>query len=218
MIGRNERIEEMEKIVVIGSSGAGKSTFARKLGAITDTDVLHLDRYFWQSGWKEYPRTERIAIQQQLMRERKRWIMEGSYISSSDNRLDAADTIIFLDLPHLLCFWRVIKRHMTTYRKQKRADLPEGCTDRLSLTALLKILFFPVCGRPLLLAKISARKQLPTLSKKVYILRSNREIELFLQRQSHERATGYAVTEQIPVPEFVFALSQQENERELYAL
>ena len=46
----------MEKIVIIGSPGAGKSTFARKLGSILKIKVVHLDRVFWQPGWKEKPK------------------------------------------------------------------------------------------------------------------------------------------------------------------
>ena len=196
----------MEKIVVIGSSGAGKSTFARELGAIRDIEVVHLDRYFWQSGWTVYPRTERISIQQQLMQKKKRWIMEGSYIGSSDGRLDAADTIIFLDTPSLLCAWRVIKRHAAKHRQHERPDLPEGCADRLSLTSLLKILFFPMCGKAQLRRKIGAREQ--RSARKICVLHSNSDVELFLRELSNKRSKGYTPVEQERVQEHpVFALS-----------
>ena len=42
----------MNKIVIIGSPGAGKSTFAHELGAILNIDVIYLDRHFWKTGWK----------------------------------------------------------------------------------------------------------------------------------------------------------------------
>src|SRR2546421_9380760 len=137
----------MEKVVIIGSAGAGKSNIARKLGSKLNIKVVHLDRVFWQRGWKEKPRGTRIDILQDLVRE-KRWIIEGTYLSSSQARLNAADTIIFLDIPPLLCLWRIIKRHLEyhkllclwriikrhlEYQRSSRRDIPEGCTDKLTL-------------------------------------------------------------------------------------
>ncbi len=177
----------MEKIVVIGSPGAGKSTFAQALGKKLDIEVLHLDRYFWQPGWKKYSREERIKIQQALVQERARWIIEGSYISSSDGRLSAADTIIFLDTPRLVCLWRVIKRHITTYNKLSRPDLPDGCTDRLSMLSIAKILLFPYSGRALLWTKINQREKNQAESKDVHTFRSQWEIEDFLHKLPNKR-------------------------------
>lgn len=51
-----------EKIVIIGSAGAGKTTFARRLGKILDIEVFHLDRYFWGEGWREKSPSERKKI------------------------------------------------------------------------------------------------------------------------------------------------------------
>lgn len=177
----------MEKIVVIGSPGAGKSTFARALGKNLNIEVLHLDRYFWQPGWKRYSREERITIQQVLMHRKTRWIIEGSYISSSDGRLSAADTIIFLDMPRLACLWRVIKRHITTHNQASRPDLPDGCTDKLSMLSIAKILLFPYSGRTLLRAKLNQRGK----NQELCILRSHRDIEHFLSAQSNKRLREY---------------------------
>jgi adenylate kinase family enzyme len=54
----------MEKIVIIGSPGAGKSTLTRKLVRKLHIKAVHLDRKFWQPGWKEKPRDTRIDILQ----------------------------------------------------------------------------------------------------------------------------------------------------------
>jgi adenylate kinase family enzyme len=48
----------VRRVAVVGSSGAGKSTFARDLGARTGLPVVHLDRPFWRPGWVETPREE----------------------------------------------------------------------------------------------------------------------------------------------------------------
>ena len=176
----------MEKIVIIGSAGSGKSTLARTLYAILNIKVVHLDRVFWQPGWKEKPRDTRIDILQNLV-QKKRWIIEGTYLSSSGPRLDAADTIIFLDINPFLCLVRIIRRYRPFLRLRRiikrqrecqelmRRDIPYGCTDKLTLFRVLKVLVFPFRGRKTLMQK------LPTYhSKKIIWLRSTKEVEDFL--------------------------------------
>ena len=182
----------MEKVVIIGSAGAGKSTLARKLGSKLNIKVVHLDRVFWQRGWKEKPRGTRIDILQDLVRE-KRWIIEGSYLSSSRARLNAADTIIFLDIPPLLCLWRIIKRHLE-YHKHSRRDIPEGCTDKITALRILKILAFPFRGRRTLKQKLRNYK-----SKQIIWLRSSKEVEEFLAQQEQDAGNKRNSSSTIPL-------------------
>ena len=51
-------LRERRRILVVGSGGAGKSTFARRLGELTGLPVVHLDRHFWRAGWKATPTDE----------------------------------------------------------------------------------------------------------------------------------------------------------------
>src|SRR5437870_5427358 len=135
----------MKKIAIIGSPGSGKTTLADQPGKLLDIEVFHLDRYFWQSGWKEMPRVDRIEILKDLVR-KEQWIIEGTYLSSSEPRLNRADIIIFLDIPFLLCLQRIIHRH-NKYKGQSRPDLPDGCSDNFNLICILKVQAFPVRGR-----------------------------------------------------------------------
>ena len=48
----------MERILVIGCPGAGKSTLSRQLGEKLGLPVIHLDRLFWKPGWVESTREE----------------------------------------------------------------------------------------------------------------------------------------------------------------
>ena len=48
--------KKMRKVLVIGSGGAGKSTFARRLGELLELEVIHLDYIYWSPGWVEMPR------------------------------------------------------------------------------------------------------------------------------------------------------------------
>ncbi len=46
---------DVERVAVVGSGGAGKSTFARDLGRRTGIPVIHLDQHHWKPGWVETP-------------------------------------------------------------------------------------------------------------------------------------------------------------------
>ncbi len=169
----------MEKIVIIGSPGAGKSTLARKLESILKIKVVHLDRVFWHPGWEKKPRDIRIEILQEIVRE-KRWIIEGTYLGLSEPRLDAADTIIFLDIDPLICLRQIFQRHQI-YKPHPenhgriRRDIQQGCTDKLTLSLMLKVLGFPFQGRRTIKQKLHTYK-----SKNIIRLRSRKEVEDFL--------------------------------------
>lgn len=117
----------MPRILIIGSPGAGKSTFARQLAARTGLPLLHLDDLYWQPGWV---RVERVLWLERLhdALQGEHWIMEGNYNSTLPKRLERADTVILFALPREVCLWRVVKRelsgvhpHMTGLRRR----LPE---------------------------------------------------------------------------------------------
>ena|SRR5436309_2097750 len=163
----------MEKIAIIGASGAGKSTLAKELGSILKIKVFHMDRFCWLRGWKGKTGDTRIDILHKLVRD-KQWIIEGTYLNSSTPRLEAADTIIFLDIHPLLCLWRVIKRHRE-YRGRSRRDIPEGCTDKLTLSRMFKVLAFPYQDRRVLMRQLHKYE-----SKRIIPLRSDEEVRDFL--------------------------------------
>lgn len=121
----------VRRVAIIGSPGAGKSTFARRLGDITGIEVFHLDRLFWKPGWVETPREEWRALQQQLV-QNESWIMDGHYGATMDIRIQAADTVIFLDLPRRVCLWRIAKR-VIRYLGRTRSDMAEGCPEKIDL-------------------------------------------------------------------------------------
>ena len=121
----------VQRIAIIGSPGSGKSTFARRLGDLTGIEVFHLDRLFWNPGWVETPRSEWIQLQEELI-QRPSWIIDGNYGSTMDIRIQAADTVVFLDVPRYICLWRAIKRAVQ-FRGETRPDMGEGCSEKIDL-------------------------------------------------------------------------------------
>lgn len=124
----------MERIVIIGCGGAGKSTLARQLGEKLDIPVVHLDRLFWKPGWVELPRDEFDALVQQEL-EKEKWIMDGNFDRTIPQRIARCDTVIYLDFNRLTCLLGVMKRVLTTYGTV-RPDMGEDCPERFDLDFL----------------------------------------------------------------------------------
>lgn len=124
----------MERILIIGCGGAGKSTLARQLGEKLDLPVVHLDKLFWKPGWVEES-SENFDRKLALELEKTRWIMDGNFNRTMPQRLSKCDTIIYLDFSRWACLWGVAKRIITTYGTV-RPDMGEGCPERLDLDFL----------------------------------------------------------------------------------
>ena len=124
----------MERILIIGCGGAGKSTLARQLGEKTGLPVVHLDQLFWHPGWVESTKDE---IDAKIMEElgKPRWIMDGNYNRTLPMRLEKCDTVIYLDFSRVACMFGVLKRILTTFGTV-RPDMAEGCPERFDLDFL----------------------------------------------------------------------------------
>ena len=165
----------MKRIMVIGvSAGAGKSTFARRLGKLAGIEVSHLDRYYWRPGWIEAPKEEFVAAQRELV-ERDQWIIEGNYTSTIDIRESHADTVIYLELPMRVCLYRVVKRRIQ-YHGKTREDLTPGCPEKIDW-AFIKFIVTTYKGRK---KKMVERLQrYASEGKTVHYLKSAAQIEGF---------------------------------------
>ncbi|MGE0104458.1 MAG: AAA family ATPase [Blastocatellales bacterium] len=136
----------MRKVLVLGSGGAGKSTFARRLGEALNIEVVHLDSFYWRPGWIEPPKEEWDELVESLLT-RESWVMDGNFGGTLELRAEACDTIVFLDRSRWLCLWRVIKRRLQ-YRNNVRPDMAPGCNEKIDLEFLLWVLLYPEQTRP----------------------------------------------------------------------
>jgi adenylate kinase family enzyme len=164
----------MKKILVIGSGGAGKSTFAKRLGKILDIEVIPLDSVYWHPGWVEPPKPEWRKTVERLIAQ-DRWIMDGNYSGTLDVRFAACDTVIFLDMGRMVCLWRVFKRAMK-YRNQTRPDMAAGCPERLNWKFAYWIWSYRKSTRPKIVKKLEEE----SAGKEIIWLRTAAEAEQFL--------------------------------------
>ncbi|MEY8334110.1 adenylate kinase [Lachnospiraceae bacterium 47-T17] len=108
----------MLKAIVIGSPGAGKSTFARKLRDITKLPLYYLD-LMWHKPDRTHISREEFDAQVRELVKKDRWIIDGNYQRTLEMRLKACDTVFLLDLLPMVCLAGAGSRIGT-----KREDLP----------------------------------------------------------------------------------------------
>ena len=101
----------MDRIAITGCGGSGKSRLARSLGGTLGITPVHLDGLYYDRNWKPLDKEQFAALQRDLVAA-PRWVIDGNYASSLPIRLEAADTIIFLDLPAWACLWGIIQRRL----------------------------------------------------------------------------------------------------------
>ena len=164
----------MKKILVIGSGGAGKSTFSRRLSEKIGIEVFHLDKLYWRAGWIEPLKDEWQKTVETLLKQSE-WIMDGNFGGTMEMRLAACDTAIFLDLPRTVCLYRILKRWLK-YRNTNRPDMTEGCNEKVDWEFLGWIWGYPKKNKPAVEAKFKRFEN----DKTIIRLKSKSEVEAFL--------------------------------------
>jgi adenylate kinase family enzyme len=108
----------IQRIMVFGRPGGGKSTFATWASQSLGLPLHHLDKHFYVSHWIERDYNDFLAIQQHIV-ETQSWIVDGNSIRSLEMRWSRADLVLYFNLPKLVCLYRVIKRF---FRPNKHFD------------------------------------------------------------------------------------------------
>ena len=108
----------MLKIIIVGSPGAGKSTFARKLRDITGIPLFYLDM-LWHKPDRTTVTQEEFNNRLNGILQKDRWIIDGNYQRTLEPRLQACDTVFLMDFPLETCISGAESRI-----GKKREDLP----------------------------------------------------------------------------------------------
>lgn len=159
----------MERVTVIGCSGAGKSVFSKKLHQKTGLPLYHLDMLFWrEEGTHLEPAEFNPALQRVV--DTPAWIIDGNYSRTLPMRLERCDTIFFLDIPYELCLNGVLSR-----RGKKRDDLPWIEPVELDEDFAEFIRSFESEKRPAILEMLESYPD-----KEIHIFRSREEADTYL--------------------------------------
>lgn len=153
----------MLKIIVIGSPGAGKSTFARKLRDATKLPLYYLDMLWHKPDRTNISREEFDARLGEIIR-KDRWIIDGNYQRTLEIRLKECDTVFLLDFPLDICLFGAEARI-----GKKREDLP-WIESELDIEFKQWIVDF-------------SKNQLPKIYQLLEKYRSDKNIIIFKSRQ-----------------------------------
>lgn len=108
----------MKKVIVIGCPGSGKSTFSRTLHKITNIPLFHLDMMYWNADKTTVENAVFLERLEEVI-QKDEWIIDGNYGSTMELRLQACDTVVFLDYPLEVCLAGISER-----KGKERDDMP----------------------------------------------------------------------------------------------
>lgn len=171
----------MQRVLVLGNGGAGKSYLAVALGARLGLDVVHLDRLFWRPGWTKSATEAFVDAQRHALPSDGRWIADGTYLNTLEVRLPHADTVVVLDVPTVVCLRRVVAR---TLAPAARPDMAPGCPERLLSTDYVRFLRYVATYRQRVLPRALAKLSEIEHAARVVTLRRPDEIARFIRADS----------------------------------
>lgn len=162
----------MKRIMIIGCPGSGKSTFARSLTEKTGLPLHYLDMMYWNPDRTTKPKEKfRAALRETVAL--SEWIIDGNYGSTLELRMEACDTVIFLDYPPEVCLSGIEER-----RGKPRADMPWVETEP-DLEFIEFIKKYNEESRPRVIELLEKYKE-----KNIIIFKSRQESEDFLRSLS----------------------------------
>ena len=159
----------MKRIIVIGCPGSGKSTFSRALHEKIGIPLHHLDLMFWN---EDKTTVEKSVFKARLaaVLEGERWIIDGNYSSTMEQRIAACDTVFFLDFPLDVCLEGVRER-----LGRPRCDMPWIETEE-DLEFIEFIKKYNDEQRPKVLSLLEKYEE----GKRIVIFNGRREMDEFL--------------------------------------
>lgn len=167
----------MKRIMIFGFSGSGKSTLAAELGKITGISPVHLDAVHWLPGWVEETRENEIEKLRPVL-EKDCWIIDGNYGRVLwEERLEKADTVIFLDVNRFTSFKNAFLRSRR-YKNKTRPDMGEGCNEKFDLEFMYWILYE---GRTKRNRYMEAVKKASLAGKEVHVFKNVNETNKWLK-------------------------------------
>ena len=161
---------KLQKVIVIGCPGSGKSHFSRVLHELTALPLYHLDMLFWNADKTTVSR-EVFDNRLRSILTKDRWIIDGNYSRTMEKRLRACDTVFFLDLPTEVCLDGIKAR-----LNRPRTDMPWIETEEdPEFTTYVKS--FATAQRPTILTLLEKYPE-----KQVFIFTTREEAQDYLNQ------------------------------------
>ena len=117
---------DLQRVVVIGTSCSGKTTFARQLSDLLGVPHVELDALHWNRHWEPRARVEFLRIVEKAVA-RDRWVTDGNYGTTRQIVWSRATAVLWLNYSFVLVFYRALSR--TLQRAATREELYSGNTE-----------------------------------------------------------------------------------------
>lgn len=165
----------MQKVIIIGCPGSGKSTFSRKLSKVTDLPLYHLDMMYWN---EDKTTVERCVFLDRLntVMVKSHWIIDGNYGSTMEQRIKECDTVFFLDYDTKVCLEGIEAR-----KGKKRSDMPWINDDNTDEEFISFVKNFKLESRPKIIDLLNKYN-----FKNIIVFHSRTEAEEFLLHLRNE--------------------------------
>ena len=188
-----EQLSHCKRINIVGSSGSGKSTFAKQLAEILKLSYVEMDQLFWQPNWQESQDDEFFASVE-LALQQPGWVLDGNYHRTGPLKWRYAQAVVWLDLSFVRTVYRVTKRVFERSLTQQELWPNTGNRETLSKAFFTKqsIIYWAITSR----AKINQRYQTmmtaPEHSKLLFVhLSSPKQVELCLDAVNQSMSKNY---------------------------
>ncbi len=164
----------MQKVIIIGCPGSGKSFFSKKLNEVTKLPLYHLDNIYHKQDGTHISREEFDNKLQEIFQKEK-WIMDGNYQRTLEVRIKEADTIFLLDFNTETCINGALDRV-----GKDRDDIPWK-EDKLNEEFKEFILNFSKNQLPVIYELLDKYKE-----KNIIIFKNREEIETYISTQQKD--------------------------------
>lgn len=166
------------RISIVGGSGSGKSTLANILSKKLNLPAIHLDSINFDSNWVEIDKNERDKIISEKSSKDK-WIIDGNYNKTLQERFEKADLIIWLDYSTFSQIKGVLKRYFKMHNKE-RPEIP-GCKERFDFNFLKYVFTYNKTKRPVIMDYLNTIS-----SDKVLIFKKQTALNNWLKDFTHD--------------------------------
>ena len=162
----------MQKVMVIGCPGGGKSTFAKALARKTGLPLFHLDQMYWNNDKTTVSKEVFLERLHHVLNE-ERFIIDGNYESTLELRAAVCDTIFFLDYPPEVCLDGI-----ETRKGKPRSDMPWfERSDEIDEEFLRFVKEYEIKSKPKVVNLLEKYAD-----KKIVVFKTRTESEVFLSR------------------------------------